>query len=114
LDLFCTIRIRLSSPSRKKATSSQDGCVSYLTKQTIAGVWHHPSSAGMTYPKSEIRSKDSGALTSTASVGFFGTTWTSRPSNDWAERLSLYWAKPNSPERFSGSITLRSGYFQLL
>jgi hypothetical protein len=58
LDLFCIIPIRLSSQSRKKAASSQDGCVNYLTKQTLAGEWHHPHNTGMTYPKSEIRNKD--------------------------------------------------------
>jgi hypothetical protein len=55
LDLFCIFPIRLCSRSRNKAASSQDDCVNYLMKQTIAGKWHNPSNTGMTYPKSEIR-----------------------------------------------------------
>jgi len=50
--------IRLRSRSRNKAASSQDGCVNYSMKQTIAGKWHIPSNTGMTYPKSEIRIKN--------------------------------------------------------
>ena len=69
--------------------SSQDGCVNYLTKQTLTGECHYRSITRMTYPKSEIRNKDCGPFALAEPVGFFGTTRTIKRSDNWAEPLSI-------------------------
>lgn len=47
--------------------------MNYLTNQILAKEWRHPSSIGMTYPKSEIRHKDRGSFALSPTDGFFGT-----------------------------------------
>ena len=81
--------------------SSQDGCVNYLTKQTIAVEWQYPSSIGMTYPKSENRNKHCGPF------ALSGTGWVLRHNpEDQAQRqmgrTTVYLrANPTAMDAFS-------------